>query len=379
MDPNVLRLAMGAAGAGGDEFELFSWGYNGDGQLGSGTTTDRSSPVQVGALKDWSLIRGSQKTTSHAIKTDGTLWGWGSNTYGQIGDGTTTNRSSPVQIGSLTNWASVSGGRSHTLAVKTDGTLWAWGAATSGQLGNGDAVTSYSSPIQIGSLTTWSKVSAGASGSSLAIKTDGTLWAWGYNQNGELGRSNTTNYSSPVQVGALTNWSKVYASETFTHAIKTDGTLWAWGQGANGQLGLGNTSYYSSPVQVGALTNWRSVSKDTTGGAGVLAVKTDNTAWAWGSNPYGGLGLGDTTTYSSPVQIGALTNWSVIESDGYSSIGLKTDGTIWTWGYNAYGQLGQSPALLYNLNRSSPVQVGSLTTWQSVWAGRFAMYGIKKP
>ena len=377
MDPNVLRLAMGAAGADGPEYQLWSWGYNGDGQLGSGTTTDRSSPVQVGALKDWSSVSGGQNCCL-AIKTNGTLWAWGKNANGQLGLGNTTYYSSPVQVGSLTNWLSVSAGYRHILAVKTDGTLWAWGSNGQGSVGDG-TTTSRSSPVQIGSLTTWSKVSAGVSGSSLAIKTDGTLWAWGYNQTGELGLSNTTNYSSPVQVGALTNWSKIFAHGPHTHAIKTDGTLWAWGQNGNGELGVGNQSNYSSPVQVGALTNWRSVSKDVSGGAGVIAVKTNNTAWAWGSNPYGGLGLGDTTTYSSPVQIGALTNWSVVECDGYSSIGLKTDGTIWTWGYNFYGQLGQSPSNLYSLDTSSPVQVGALTTWQSVAAGRLAQYAIKKP
>lgn len=109
-----------------------------------------------------------------------------------------------------------------------------------------------------------------------------------------------------------------------------------------------------------------------------IAVKTDNTAWAWGGNQYGGLGLGDTTGYSSPVQIGALSNWSVIENDGYSSIGLKTDGTIWSWGYGYYGQLGLGPSGAY-ASISSPQQVGGINKWQSVSAGRFAQYGIRKP
>ena len=377
MDPNVLRLAMGAAGAGGDEFQLWSWGYGGQGALGQNNLTYYSSPVQVGALKNWSVVSAGSNYCL-AIKTDGSLWAWGNGGSGRLGDGTAVDKSSPIQIGSLTNWASVSAGNLHSLAVKTDGTLWAWGSNVQGELGDGTA-TGKSSPIQIGSLTNWSKVSAGRNSFSLAVKTNGTLWAWGYNIDGMLGDGTTTTRSSPVQIGSLTNWASVSACNAYSFGIKTDGTLWAWGNNRQGQLGFGNTYYYSSPGQVGSLTNWRSISRDLQGYNTVIAVKTNNTAWSWGRNQYGQMGIGDTTTYSSPVQIGSLTNWSVVECDGASAIGLKTDGTIWTWGYNYYGQLGQSPDNLYNIDRSSPVQVGALTTWQSVAAGRFAQYGIKKP
>lgn len=374
MDPNVLRLAMGAAGAGGDEFQLFSWGYNGNGQLGSGTTTDRSSPVQVGALTNWSVISAGSNYCL-AIKTDGSLWAWGNGGSGRLGDGTAVDKSSPIQIGSLTNWASVSAGNTHSLAVKTDGTLWAWGSNAQGELGDGTA-TGKSSPIQIGSLTNWSKVSAGRNSFSLAVKTNGTLWAWGNNLDGMLGDGTTTTRSSPVQIGSLTNWASVSACNAYSFGIKTDGTLWAWGNGSSYQLGLGNTNSYSSPVQVGSATNWRSISRDLQGYNSVIAVRTNNTAWSWGQNAFGELGLGDSgVVYSLPTQIGSLTNWSVVECDGPSAIGLKTDGTIWTWGYNYYGQLGSGTTT----NRSSPVQVGALTTWQSVAAGRFAQYGTKKP
>ena len=239
----------------------------------------------------------------------GGLWSWGRNDFGQLGLGNITNYSSPMQVGALITWATVAGGSNFSLALKTDGTLWSWGLNTYGQLGLGD-VTNRSSPNQIGTLTTWSKLGLGVeTNSSLAIKTDGTLWSWGQNNFGQLGLGNTTNYSSPKQVGALTTWATVAGLQRSAVAVKTDGTLWSWGRNANGQLGLGNTTGYSSPVQVGALTTW---SKSSGGQDFALAIKTDGTLWSWGRNDNGQLGLGNTTDYSSPVQVGALTNWFAV-------------------------------------------------------------------
>ena len=157
-----------------------------------------------------------------SIKTDGTIWAWGLNNRGQLGDDTVSYRSSPVQIGALTNWAQVSAGDLFTASVKTDGTLWAWGDNGRGQLGIGTAAGTYrSSPVQIGALTTWSQVSAGAEHTA-AIKTDGTMWAWGGNISGEVGDGTTVSRSSPVQVGALTTWAQVAGGSVHTVAIKTD-------------------------------------------------------------------------------------------------------------------------------------------------------------
>jgi len=184
----------------------------------------------------------------------------------------------------------VSGGYNHTLATKTDGTLWSWGYNGGGQLGVGD-ITNRSSPVQVGALTTWATI-AGGNGTSIAIKTDGTLWSWGDNTYGNLGLGNTTNYSSPKQVGALTNWLTMRMGNTSrnTIATKIDGTLWSWGININGVLGLGNITNYSSPKQVGALTTWLNISA---GAYFTIATKTDNTLWAWGANFYGQLGLGE--------------------------------------------------------------------------------------
>lgn len=354
-------------------YALYAWGRNTNGQLGLNDTVSRSSPVQVGALTNWaqvSLNLGQTVGYSRvaAIKTDGTLWSWGVNTglsEGAIGDNTVVSKSSPVQIGSLANWSQVSAGYSHTASVKTDGTLWAWGSGNSGRLGD-NTIVSKSSPIQVGALTVWSQVSAGGRFTS-AIRTNGTLWSWGNNASGYLGINSIIATSSPVQVGALTNWYQVSAGQQHSVAVKTDGTLWSWGVGAGGRLGLNDTVYRSSPAQVGALTNW---SVASAGVANTVAVKTDGTLWSWGSAGTGGMGaVGDNASInrSSPVQIGALTNWSKVSCGRYSSAATKTDGTLWVWGYNNNGQLGQNNTI----SRSSPVQVGALTNWYQPAAGTF--------
>ena len=291
------------------------------------------------------------------------LYSWGVNGSGQLGLGNTTTYSSPKQVGAL-YWRSASISDNAAAAIASDGTLWTWGANASGQLGLGNT-TNYSSPKQVGALTTWLKVYQ-VRQSAVAIKTDGTLWAWGSGGSGRLGLGNTTNYSSPKQVGSLTNWLSFAGGNYLVGsclATKTDGTLWAWGVNANGQLGLGNTTNYSSPVQVGALTNWLKVATSYS----TWAIKTDGTLWSWGKNNTGALGLGNSTSYSSPKQVGALTAWLNVSGGGYyaNAVASKTDGTLWTWGYGAIGSLGLGNTTSYN----SPKQVGALTTWLAVASG----------
>ena len=354
--------------------ELWAWGNNANGQIGDGTVVNRSSPVQVGSLTTWSQISsggGSGAETGHAIKTDGTLWGWGGNAFGNIGNNTIVSRSSPVQVGSLTNWSHIDAkGTGHIAAIKTDGTLWTWGRDGSGQLGLGN--TAYrSSPTQVGALTNWARAATGDQFCA-AVKTDGTLWTWGLNSYGRLGDNTVINKSSPVQIGALTNWQQVGGGGSHCSAVKTDGTLWAWGQNAFGQLGDNTTVYRSSPVQVGSLTNWATVSSS---GRINSAVKTDGTLWSWGQGAGGKLGDNTTVNKSSPVQIGALTSWLQVDVRGYGGSAVKTDGTLWSWGANGDGQLGDGTVVV----KSSPVQIGSSTGWISVSAGfsqSIALYGV---
>ena len=298
------------------------------------------------------------------------LYSWGRNNFGELGLGNTTYYSSPKQVGSLANWLKISGGYKACASIKTDGTLWTWGQGNYGQLGLGNT-TNYSSPKQVGALTTWSTISMGTSLQAMsAIKTDGTLWTWGMNVVGVLGLGNTTYYSSPKQVGSLTNWSNGASANLCSYAIKTDGTLWSWGYNGSGGLGLGNLTNYSSPKQIGALTNWASVTASA--GSFVIALKTNGTLWSWGTNNFGQLGLGDTTDRSSPVQIGSLATWANQTCGSGGVLAIKTDGTIWSWGRNGAGQLG----LGNTTNYSSPTQIGSNTSWYLTAFGTENSYGL---
>jgi alpha-tubulin suppressor-like RCC1 family protein len=347
--------------------ELYAWGLNSNGKFGDGTASGyRSSPTQVGTSTNWEAVFAGNDSTA-AIRTGGSLWVWGRNNSGQLGQNDLVDRSSPVQVGALTNWTKEVGWNDKVLGViKTDGTLWTWGEAGFGQTGRNDQVNR-SSPVQLGALT-WAKISRGDSnGHFLAITTGGALYAWGNGSSGQLGNGvggfPAGLRSSPVQVGALTTWASVATASNQSFAVKNDGTLWAFGnRGVNGYLGdnIADNSGVSSPIQVGALTNWSLVNAR---GQGTAAVKTDGTFWVWGRNNDGDLGQNNTINRSSPVQVGSQTNWSLQFSTSYrQAIAIKTDGTIWSWGQNNSGQLGQNDLVF----RSSPVQIGADSNWATI-------------
>ena len=351
---------------------LWAWGNNTYGQLGTGNTTSYSSPIRVGALNDWIDIRSDDGTVTDgkavAVRDNGTIWAWGENSNGNVGDGTTSNRSSPTQIGTGTDWTFITENDQSAYAIKTDGSLWAWGRNNNGELGVGNTI-SYSSPVRVGALNNWMYID-NYDRRTFGIKTDGTLWAWGYNGGGLLGVGNTISYSSPVQVGSLNTWATVVCGVFHTFAIKTDGSLWGWGNGTSGALGLGNTTIYSSPIRVGALNDWAMVS----GGINyTLAIKTDGSLWAWGLNSGGQLGTGNTTSYSSPVRVGALNDWKFVDAGDTASAAIKTDGSLWAWADNSYGALGLGDTI----SRSSPARVGSSNDWITVNTSRSMTLGIK--
>lgn len=301
---------------------------------------------------------------SSAIDNQGRLWLWGNNANGQLGDNTTTNRSSPVQtVAGGTNWAACTMSTTNTLAVKTDGTLWGWGQ---GQWVGDNTSTQRNSPVQIGAGTDWTANFSNGNATSCAIKKDGSMYAWGYNISGALGNNATGIMSSPVLVlGGLT-WATCADGSQAMGGITTDGKLYMWGANNAGVLGQSNTTNKSTPIQVGTDTTWSKLAmggNNTVGNEYAIALKTDGTAWAWGINTTGNLGLNDTANRSSPVQIGTASNWvQVACGDGFSSYGRKSDGTLWAWGAAASGQLGINAAT----NRSSPVQIGSATDWAGV-------------
>lgn len=364
----VYRNTSGVTPSNGNN--LFAWGNNSDGQLGQGNTTFRSSPVQVGSTAIWKRIDAGGEVAI-GIQTNNTLWTWGQNNFGQLGlgnSGAGTNRSSPVQVGTATDWLAAAAGFYHVVAVKTNGTLWSWGRNIFGGLGVGDT-TDRSSPVQIGAGTNWLEVAAGGYFSA-ARKTDGTLWMWGLGSFGQLGQGNTTNHSSPVQVGALTTWTAVRLGQEFAVASRSDGTIWAWGRNAAGQLGQGNTTNRSSPVQVGALTTWSAIAA---GGQSVHATQTNGTLWSWGANQNGQLGLGAAAGYrSSPTQVGALTNWNGVTAAGFHVVATQTGAATFVWGWNRDGQLGLGDTT----NRSSPVQLGGTTPWLRIAAAGYNTFAI---
>ena len=326
----------------GSDGSIWGWGHNDNGQLGVGSTDNLGTPTLLSPEKKWKYINTGFEHTM-AIKTDGTLWAWGKNTNGQLGTGTKENSvTKPVQVGADKDWKTVLVGGSYTIALKNDNTLWTWGTHSSGKLGNGQTSGETLSPTKVGADNNWDKIFTGNNwGASFAIKKDGTLWAWGINQNGMLGTGNTTNQLTPVLVGGTSTYKMVtYGRARGTLAIKTDGTLWAVGRNSRGELGIGNMVDQLNWVQVGTDKNWNTVSlfARTT-----MATKTDGTLWGWGENMYGELGNGKINTGSVatdailvPTQIAGQTGVAeVVVGLNFTIIRKNTNtGTLFVAGSN---------------------------------------------
>ena len=351
-----------------------AWGINSNYILGNGTTTGVSTPISIGTNQKWKQVAPTLYWT-HAISSTNNLWAWGTSAaVGGLGNGNANDTfTTPVQIGSDTTWLTLSSSYTHVLALKNNNSLWVWGQGTSGELGLG-ATSSVYAPTNLSSQgNVWISCSAGHS-YSLAITASGSLYSWGTNNSGQLGLGNTTNTSTPVQIGGQ-QWLQVAASPDYTNphtlAIRRDGTLWAWGDNTWGQLGDGTTAAKSSPIQVGSESTW---SKIANGGWYSVALKSDGSLWAWGSNLMGNIGNGTWgNNYSIPQQVGNLTNWRSISARYFSTYAVKQDGSLWSWGYGAQGQLGDGQSG-GSYATSSPQQVGTLTNWKTVTGGyQYAM------
>lgn len=332
---------------------LWGWGqgWSTAGPSPIGASTRHLQPPSKGLGPVMAVAHGASHTL--LIKTDGSLWSWGSDEYGQLGGG--DGRNAPQQVGTLLTWRKVAAGEAHSLAIRQDGRLWAFGASSSGQAGTGSTSKGITTPFPVGTATDWLTV-AGGGAHSIALKTNGTLWSWGSNASGQLGIGSYVRNTTPVQVGTAT-WSDIAAGTSHTLAIQTDGTLWAWGANANGQLGDGTTTNQNVPVQIGSDTNWTKVSAGSRHSA---AIRADGTLWAWGANEEGQLGDGTTEQRIIPVQIGSATNWTDVCAGGAHTSALRTNGTLWTWGTNLNGQLADGSNVP---RRLTPLQVTDIQSW----------------
>lgn len=325
---------------------VWAWGANERGQLGDGGAgggVSRSTPVWVGDLGANGI--GAGNAHSHAL-SGGVIRSWGANDYGQLGDGTTTDRSTPVLLaGALpasTNFTAIAVGGDHTLAL-AGGEVWAWGANGDGQTGQATGTAYNATPARIAGLTGVTAVAAGAH-HALALKSDGTVWAWGRNAQGQLGNGTVAGSSTPVQVADLTGVTAIAAGGEHSLALKGDGSVWAWGGDWAGQLGNGAsvTANQNKPVAVSGFAAGETIAAVKAGQAWSLALTTSGKVYVWGDNAAGQMGSQYVQKRQAPVLFSGLDDGSVLAlaAGENHALALKRDGSIAVWGDNSRGQLG---------------------------------------
>jgi alpha-tubulin suppressor-like RCC1 family protein len=324
---------------------VWAWGSNDIGQLGNGSFQNSSIPVQVPGLRGISGISASRHTL--ALKNDGTVWAWGGNAYGELGNGTTLGSTTPVEVPGLTGVSAISAGRGFSVALKYDGTVWTWG-----QTMPNSTYTYSTTPVQVNGLTDVTSISAGG-GYSIALKKDGTVWGWGALGNGEYGV--LFNSVTPVPISGLTNVAEISARYYQIAVLKNDGTVWFVGI-------LGSLSpTITRPLQVGGLSGVMSIA---TGHANTLALKSDGTVWAWGNNIWGQLGNGQVgnspPTYldsTTPTQVLSLFDIAGIAGGVRHAAARRTDGTVWTWGDNTNGKFGNGTTVNASVPQQSQINL----------------------
>jgi alpha-tubulin suppressor-like RCC1 family protein len=320
---------------------LWTWGRNNNGQLGIGSSgsTIYNTPQQVGTQTNWSKISAGN---SHclALKNDNTLWAWGRNSDGQVGvDSNSSMFVSPQQIGTDNDWLMISAGDEYSFAIKTNGTLWAWGDNINGQLGD-NSTEDRDAPVQIGTDNDWNWISAGTS-HTLAIKKNGTLWAWGSNSDFKFGANTPANSPIPIQIGTDSNWKIVRAARDHSIGLKTGSSnLWVWGGNTSGQLADNTNVGKDTPTEITSLGIIKTIAK---GHQNTFFIKeSDNTLWSSGGNSSGQLGNGNNDPKNFAVnEFSTSNNWLMVDSKVSHTVAIKSDGTLYTWGANLFGQLGE--------------------------------------
>ncbi len=353
-----------------------TWGSNDEGALGNGTTGSNSAtPVAVSNLHSIAAVSAGFQHML-ALKGDGTVWAWGANWGGPLGDGTSNHSAVPVQVLERSTTSigtpiggviAISAGDDSSLALRSDGTVWGWGNDLHGQTGTGDFHGTHVAWPVLGGLEDVVAISSGMA-YSMALKADGAVWSWGWNTFGQLG-DGTLNIErhTPVPVSGLTNVIAIVASGSGWHslALESDGTVWAWGRNDRGQLGDGTTSDRLTPVQVSGLSGVRALAA---GSFHSVALKADGTVWAWGDNGHGQLGDGTTVQRNTPVQVPSFGGVVAVSAGQTHTVVLKADGTAWSWGGNGLsGQLGDGTFNFFD--RTIPGQVAGITAATALSTG----------
>ena len=333
-------------------------GLNADGQLGNGTTFNRLTPGPVD-LSATMVAIASGREHAYALDDTGRIWAWGDNRLGAVGDGSSSDRPTPVRLG-LTNVVQVEAGHYHGIARRADGTVWTWGYGGLGQLGLG-TTNNRRSPVQVPGLNDIVAVAAGRD-MSYAVRANGTMLAWGGNIYGEVGDGTTTRRDSPVAVSGLTNVVEVSGGRNHALVVRSNGSMWAWGRNSRGQLGIGNTAQRSTPVQV--LSG--SVAHVDAGAEHSVAAMTNGTVQAWGRGQRGQLGLGTTSNRTTPTTVPGVSGIVEIGDGRDQSFAINAAGDVWAWGYNDTGQLGDGTTT----RRLSPVRINALSGIVAAQGGR---------
>lgn len=354
---------------------VFAWGDNSQGQLGINSRVDRDVPTELVRISDVTFISAGF-FHSLAVKSDGTAFAWGDNSNGQLGDGTFADSDIPVQVDGLTDIVAVAGGSNHSLALDSNGNVFGWGSNDSGQLGRGFFGGLFPTAAPVMGLTDVIAIAAGNS-FSLALKNDGTVFAWGANFNGQLGDGTQAFRNAPVQVNTITNIIAITAGDSHSLALESNGTLWSWGLNSNGQLGDGTREDRRlSPVTVVDITDiaLMQLGAIAAGGNHSMALLNDGTVRTWGENDLGQLGDGIGVDSNRPVEVICLKGAIFVGAGFDHSLAIKNDGTVWAWGDNFLGQLGSGE---FGEFSTIPVKVRGIEGVTDIACGEFHNLALK--